>query len=89
MYSIDIVVRNTAIPISIERKEADDAEKVYQQLISAMNSDTLQVIELTCEKQEGKKVAIVSTFIAAVIVSQKSGGTASGRSAGFNTTTAE
>ena len=90
MYSIDIVVRNTALPISIERKEADDAEQVYQQVLSAMNSEQLQVLELTCEKQEGKKVAVVSSAIAAVIVSQKSGGNAAGRAAGFfSTTTAE
>ena len=90
MYTINIVVRNTALPISIDRKEADDAEKVYQQIISAMNSEQPQVLELTCEKQEGKKVAVISTAIAAVIVSQKSGGTAAGRGAGFfSTATAE
>ena len=90
MYSIDIVVRNTALPISIERKEANDAEQAYQQILSAMNSDSPKVLELTCEKQEGKKIAVVSSAIAAVIVSQKTGGTASGRAAGFfSTVTAE
>ncbi len=86
MYTIDIIVRNTPLPISIERKEADDAEQVYQQVISAMNSADTQILELTCEKQEGKKVAIVSSAIAAAIVSQKSGGTAAGRTAGFFST---
>ncbi len=86
MYTIDIIVRNTALPVSIDRKEADDAEQVYQQILSAMNSEQLQVLELTCEKQEGKKVAVVSTAIAAVIVSQKSGGSTAGRSAGFFST---
>ncbi len=90
MHTIDIIVRNTALPVSIDRKEAEDAEQVYQQIISAMNSDKLQVLELTCEKQEGKKIAVISTAIAAVIVSQKSGGSAAGRAAGFfNTTTTE
>lgn len=86
MYTIDIVVRNTALPVSIDKKEADDAEQVYQQVLSAMNSEQLQILELTCEKQEGKKVAVVSTAIAAVIVSQKSGGNAAGRAAGFFST---
>ena len=57
MYTIDIIVRNTALPISVEKKEADEAERVYQQVLSAMNSTETQVLELTCEKQEGKKVA--------------------------------
>ncbi len=83
MYTIDIIVRNTALPISIEKKEADEAENVYQQILSAMNSTETQVLELTCEKQEGKKVAVVSDSIVATIISQKSGATATGRTAGF------
>ncbi|MGK7896826.1 MAG: hypothetical protein AB4372_25240 [Xenococcus sp. (in: cyanobacteria)] len=88
MYTIDIIVRNTAIPISIDKKEADVAEQVYQQVLSAMNSTETQVLELTCEKQEGKKVAVVSDSIVATIVSQKSGATATGRAAGFFSATA-
>ncbi len=88
MYTIDIIVRNTALPISIEKKEADEAENVYQQILSAMNSQETQVLELTCEKQEGKKVAVVSDSIVATIISQKSGATATGRSAGFFSATA-
>ena len=83
MYTIDIIVRNTALPISIERKEANDAEQVYQQVLSAINSTDRQVLELTCEKQEGKKVAVVSDSIVATIVSQKSGAASTGRAAGF------
>ena len=83
MHTIDIVVRNTALPISIGRKEAEDAEQAYQQILSAMNSGTPQVLELTCEKLEGKKIAIVSNSIGAVIVSQESGANAAGRAAGF------
>ncbi len=83
MYTIDIIVRNTALPISIEKKEADEAENVYQQVLSAMNSGQTQVLELTCDKQEGKKVAVVSDSIVATIISQKSGATATGRAAGF------
>ena len=83
MYTIDIIVRNTALPISIEKKEADEAENVYQQILSAMNSQENQVLELTCEKQEGKKVAVVSDSIVATIISQKSGATSTGRTAGF------
>ncbi|MDJ0900491.1 MAG: hypothetical protein QNJ55_16945 [Xenococcus sp. MO_188.B8] len=83
MYTIDIIVRNTALPISVEKKEADEAENVYQQVLSAMNSPETKVLELTCEKQEGKKVAVVSDSIVATIISQKSGATATGRAAGF------
>ncbi|VEP16255.1 conserved hypothetical protein [Hyella patelloides LEGE 07179] len=82
MHSINIIVRNTALPISIERKEADDAEKAYQEILSAMTTDNPKVLELTCEKQEGKKIAVVSSAIAAAVMSQSSGANTN-RAAGF------
>ena len=82
MHTINILIKNTALPISIERKELEDAKKVYQEIISAMKADSPQVIELTCEKQEGKQVAIISTGIAAAVMSQNSGANAN-RPAGF------
>ncbi len=48
-----------------------------------MNSGQTQVLELTCDKQEGKKLAVVSDSIVATIISQKSGTAATGRAAGF------
>ena len=70
------------MPISIQRKEAADGERVYQQIMNAMNTASPAVLELTCEKQEGKKVAIASASIAAVVMSQDAGANAS-RAAGF------
>ena len=82
MHTINVVVRNTAVPISIEKKEAEAAQKIYQEITAAMTSDQASVIELTCEKQEGKKVAILSTTIAAVVVMESAGANAN-RAAGF------
>lgn len=88
MHAINILVRNTAMPISIEKKEAEAAQKVYQDITSAMTSEQPSVIELTCDKAEGKKVAILSTTVAAVVVMESSGASAT-RSAGFFAATAE
>ena len=82
MHTINIIVRNTAIPISIEKKEEEEAQNVYQELISAMKAENTQVIELTCDKQEGKKVAISSSAIVAAVMSQTSGAN-NNRAAGF------
>ncbi len=87
MHAINIIVRNTALPISIEKKEAEAAQKVYQDITSAMASTQPQVIELTCDKQEGKKVAILSTTIAAVVTMESTGANPN-RAAGFFAATA-
>ena len=88
MHTLNIIVKNSPLPISIQKKEAADADKVYQQIMSAMSTSSPAVIELTCEKQEGKKVAIASSAIAAVIMSQDAGANAS-RAAGFFTSVTE
>ena len=82
MHTINIVVRNTALPISIEKKEGEEAQKVYEEIISAMKAEDNQIIELTCEKQEGKKVAISSSGIVAAVMTQTSGANTN-RAAGF------
>lgn len=83
MYSIDITLKLSPIPISVQRKEEEGAEALYQTIINAMRSPTPQLLELTCEKQTDKKVAVFSDQISAVIVSQKSGAASTGRAPGF------
>jgi hypothetical protein len=83
MFTIDLTIKNTALPISVQKKEAQDADAVYQEVVAAMRSDAPKLIELTCDKQEGKKVAVLSSSIGAVILSQKDGAAAAGRVPGF------
>jgi hypothetical protein len=83
MFTIDITLKYTPLPISIQRKEVEAAEAVYKQIVAAMGTSTPQLIELTCEKQEDKKVALFSDQISAVILDQKSGTSPGGRTPGF------
>ncbi|GCL55788.1 hypothetical protein NIES3806_31420 [Microcystis aeruginosa NIES-3806] len=83
MYSIDITLKLSPIPISLQRKEEAAADALYQTIINAMRSPNPELLELTCEKQTDKKVAVLSDQISAVIVSQKSGAASTGRAPGF------
>lgn len=89
MFTIDLTVRYTPVPLSVQRKEAPDAEALYQQIITAMQGSSPTLIELTCDKQTDKKIAVLSDCIIAVIVSQKSGAASTGRVPGFLGTTEE
>lgn len=89
MFSIDITLKYSPIPVSVQRKEAEDAESLYKEVTEAMTNATPRLIELTCEKQPEKKVAVFSDQISAVIVSQKSGASAAGRAPGFFAAVAE
>ena len=83
MYSIDITLKLSPIPISVQRKEEAAADSLYQTILNAMRSPNPELLELTCEKQTDKKVAVFSDQISAVIVSQKSGAASTGRVPGF------
>jgi len=83
MYTIDVILQYSPMPISVQRKEAEDADALYKKITEAMRSSTPILLELTCEKQPEKKVALLSNLISAAIVSQKSGAAASGRVPGF------
>lgn len=83
MYSIDITLQYSPIPVSVQRKEEGDAQTVYSEVTQALTSETPKLIELTCEKEPEKKVAFLSSQISAIVISQKTGGVASGRTPGF------
>jgi hypothetical protein len=83
MYTIDIVLQDIPLPISVQRKEAETAEKLYQDILQAMRSGSSELFELTCDKEEDKKVSVKSDRICAVSVNRKSGGMAEGRVPGF------
>ena len=83
MFTIDIVLQDIPLPIQVQRKEAEAADSLYQQIRSAMESGSSELIELTCDKDEDKKVAVKGNLICAISVNKKSGGMAEGRVPGF------
>lgn len=89
MFTIDIVLQEIPLPISVQRKEAEAAESLYQELMAAMRSGNADLIELTCDKDEDKKVAVKGNLICAISINKKSGGMAEGRIPGFFATIAE
>ncbi|MCU0517062.1 MAG: hypothetical protein MUC60_09395 [Oscillatoria sp. Prado101] len=84
MYIIDVALKLTPMPVSVQRKSAEDAEAVYQKILEAMGTGHPLILELTCEQVPDKKVSVLSSEICAVQKYQKSSTTtASGRAPGF------
>lgn len=83
MYSLDLTLKYSPIPVSVQRKEQGDAEALYQSVLSAMKGSTATVIELTCEKDEDKKIALLSDQISALILNKKGGAAAGNTGVGF------
>ncbi|TVQ44354.1 MAG: hypothetical protein EA365_10260 [Gloeocapsa sp. DLM2.Bin57] len=89
MLTIDVMLKNSPLPLSVQKKEAEVAQSLYQQLLEAMKSSEVTVIELNCEKEPNKTIAILSDQISAVIMSEKSGSANASRGAGFFATVTE
>lgn len=83
MFTIDLTLKTTPMPLSVQRKSAEAAEATYQDVIKAMRSGNSQLLELTCDHQPEKKLGVLSDQIVAVVVSQKSGAAGTGRVPGF------
>lgn len=83
MFTIDIVLQDIPLPISVQRKESEAAQSLYQEILQAMRSGSSDLVELTCDKDEDKKVAVKGNLISGVSVNKKSGGMAEGRVPGF------
>jgi hypothetical protein len=83
MFTIELTLKGTPIALSVQRKEADKAEALYRQILKAMNSNSPQILELTCDREPEKKIGVLGSEISAVQISEKSSTAASGRAAGF------
>ena len=83
MFTIDLTLKNTPFPLSVQRKSEEDAQALYNQILEALRSGNPQVLELTCEKQPEKKIALLIGEVSAIQISQKSGAAAAGRPPGF------
>jgi hypothetical protein len=83
MFTIDLTLKNTPFPLSVQRKSAEAAEATYQEIMKAIRSESPQVLELTCDQQTEKKIGVITNQISAVMISQKSGAASSGRPPGF------
>ena len=54
------------MPISVQRKESGDAESVYQQVRHALEQGQPRLLEMTCEKVEGKRLSVLTSGVLAV-----------------------
>ena len=82
MYTVELTLKNNPIALSVQRKEQEQAEALYREIATAIGDSNPKLLELTCEKQEGKKVSVLVSEISAVQVSEKSGASAN-MGAGF------
>ncbi|MBW4537674.1 MAG: hypothetical protein KME43_00860 [Myxacorys chilensis ATA2-1-KO14] len=83
MFIIELTLKTNPIPLSVQRKSEEDAQETYQKIVDAIKSGGNQLLELACDRQPEKKLAIFTDSLAAVQMYEKSSATSSGRTPGF------
>jgi hypothetical protein len=72
------------MPVAVQRKELADAEALYGQVRQALETGSPRVLELTCEKEEDKRISLLSSELVAVQLYEKSATGSGGKRPGFS-----
>jgi hypothetical protein len=74
MYTIELMLKGNPAMLSVQRKDEESANEIYQQLLTAVQKGHPQVLELSCDRT-GKKLVILSPEICVVQLTPKAGAT--------------
>ena len=83
MYCIELTIKLSPMPLVVQRKEHRDAQRLYSEVIDAMQKGNQRLLELTCEKVEDKKVTVLVSEIIAVQIYEKTSSSGGGKRPGF------
>ena len=84
MYCIELTIKLSPIPLIVQRKEHRDAQKLYAEVLDSIHQGQKRVLEITCEKVEDKKIAVLASEIIAVQVYEKTSSGGSAKRPGFS-----
>jgi hypothetical protein len=83
MYVVELSLRLSPMPVAVQRKDPQAARSLYDEVRQALDSGEPRVLELTCEKDEQKRICLLSSEIVAVQTYEKSGTGGGGKRPGF------
>ena len=71
MYCIELTIKFSPMPLVVQRKEHGDAQRLYSEVVDAIQKGNQRLLELTCEKVEDKKITVLVSEITAVQIYEK------------------
>ena len=84
MYSIELTIKLSPLPLIVQRKEHGDAQRVYSEVKESMQKGNQRLLELTCEKVEDKKITVLVSEITAVQIYEKTSSSVGSKRPGFS-----
>ena len=84
MYLIELALKLSPLPLSVQRKEVEEAKALYKSLKEILHTGNPKVIEIHCEQAEDKKIAVLASEVLAVQMYEKTTGAGGSRRPGFS-----
>ena len=84
MYSIEIAIKLSPLPLIVQRKDHGDAKRLYSEIIEVIKKGNQRLLELTCEKVEDKKITVLVSEIIAVQIYEKTSSSGTSKRPGFS-----
>tara|TARA_B100000242_G_scaffold202519_1_gene146707 strand:- start:289 stop:561 length:273 start_codon:yes stop_codon:yes gene_type:complete len=86
MYSLELSLRYSPFPISIQKKEFDDVKRIYDEIKHTMNgtAEASNLIELSCDKVQDKSIVVRAQEIISVQMYEKSSVAGGSKRPGFS-----
>ena len=86
MYSLELSLRYSPFPISIQKRELEDVKKIYEEIKNSMKEtvDNSTLIELRCDKVQDKLIAVRAQEIISVQIYEKSSVAGGSKRPGFS-----
>jgi len=86
MYSLELSLRYSPFPLSIQKKEFEDVKRIYDEIKISMNEtlESANLIELRCDKVQDKLIAVRTKEIISVQIYEKSSVAGGAKRPGFS-----
>jgi hypothetical protein len=74
VFVVELSLKLSPMPVTVQRKELDAAQALYQQVRQALESGQPRLLELSCEKDEHKRISLLTGELVAVAMYEKTAG---------------
>ena len=84
MYCIELSIKLSPFPLIVQRKNHEDARRLYSEVRDSIQKGNQKIIELTCEKVEDKKITVLVSEIIALQIYEKTSSSGTSKRPGFS-----
>tara|TARA_Y100000589_G_C27170821_1_gene636614 strand:+ start:1789 stop:2052 length:264 start_codon:yes stop_codon:yes gene_type:complete len=84
MYTIELTLRYSPFPISIQKKEYEAAFNIFNDIKNRMQDNNNNLVDLKCEKMKDKNISVLVREIIAIQIYEKSAIAGGSKRPGFS-----